>query len=556
MSVAKEFDVFLSYTSADEAFAKRIKAALQAQNLRVWLACYEIVAGDQFPSAIELALTASSAVALLISPESLVSGWVKEEYNSAIALSHTKGMTLRLIPVLLRNADLPPFLVSRQWVDFREESNFNKAVEALAAGIRGQPASRRLNVTRTCFISSEYPPIVYGGLGIHVDKLSRALAQHVQVDILLPDSGREEYLHGVKGVKPVSVNVSASYSDTASWRRFAEYVPPRVKSLASDKLPDIVHCHDWVTVLAGIKCKWLLGIPLVFHMHLPNRDPLCAYIENLGLISADLVTVNSQFMFVEITDRGLPVRRLQVVRNGVDTDLFHPAENWPADGGYILFAGRLVEQKGVEYLVRAFYYVREKFPDVRLKIAGDGEFREWLERLCENLTLSGHVEFLGRQRHEDLPALYQAARLVVVPSVFEPFGMVALEAFACRRPVAASRVGGLREIVRHNSSGFLAEPKDHLDLAQWLMTLLSDTDLRQRMGTTGLGCLAEEGYTWPAVAGKFAELYEEVKQTPPKLDRPGEANGLMYRIETVAPNSEKWEWREFLWELYKTGSAS
>jgi glycogen(starch) synthase len=509
-----------------------------------------------FPSAIELALAASSSVALVISPQSLASGWVREEYNSAIALSHQGGAkALRLIPVLLNTVDLPPFLASRQWVDFRDEVTYNRSIEALVAGVKGQRSARRLTVRRVCFISSEFPPIIYGGLGIHVDKLSAALSGNLSVDVILPDPGREEYRQTRQGVRPVSVSVRASYDDSSSWRRFADYVPPRIQNLAAENPPDIIHCHDWVTVLAGIKCKWQLGIPLIFHMHLPNRDPLCAYVENLGLISADLVTVNSQAMFVEVTDRALPITKLQVVRNGVDTDVFRPAENWPTDGNYILFVGRLVEQKGVEYLLRAFYYVRDKFPDVRLRIAGDGEVREWLERLCENLMLSSHVEFLGWLPYEDLPPLYQQARVVVVPSVFEPFGMVALEAFASKRPVLASRVGGLREIVQHNISGFLAEPKDHLDLAQWLMALLNDSDLRKQLGASGLTRLSDEGYTWPAVAEQFTELYEHVKQTLPKFDRPNAANLLMSQIEDVAPRNEKWEWQRFLWKLYDKGES-
>jgi len=555
MPGAKGFDVFLSFASVDRAFVRRLKDALESQGLRVWLDSDEIVPGDQFVSAIELGLKESSAVAFVVSPESAASGWVREEYNSAITLSRSSSKEIRLIPLLLRNADLPPFLAARQWVDFREESRFSDGVKSLIGGIRGQPSARRLTVQRVCFISSEYPPVIMGGLGIHVDKLSAALAKHVSMDVILPDPDRQQY-RPTTGVRPVSVSVSASYNESASWRRFAEYVPSRLVNLVGKNLPDVIHCHDWVTVLAGIKCKWQLNIPLLFHMHLPNRDPLCAYIENLGLISADLVTVNSEAMYVEIADRGLPIGRLQVVRNGVDTDLFRPAENWPADGGYILFVGRLVEQKGVEYLLRAYSYVRDKFPDVRLKIVGDGEFKDWLERLCENLMLSSHIEFLGWLQNDELPPLYKDARLVVVPSVFEPFGMVALEAFGCKRPVVASRVGGLKEIVQNNSSGFLAEPKDHLDLAQWLMTLLADSGMQHKMGEAGLARISQEGYTWPAVAEQFIELYEEMKRSPANLEPPKGADYLTSSIEDVATRGEKWDWRTFFYKLFEKGKAA
>lgn len=176
------------------------------------------------------------------------------------------------------------------------------------------------------------------------------------------------------------------------------------------------------------------------------------------------------------------------------------------DDGYLLYVGRLVEQKGVEYLLRALYYVREKFPDIRLKIAGEGPFRPWLERLSTNLLLSGQVEFLGWRTGQELARLYQRALVVAVPSIYEPFGMTALEAVACQRPVVASRIGGLKEIIQNKVTGFLAEPNDDLDLAQWLMTLLSNADLRNRMGEAGRASVSSKGYTWPRIA-------QQVRQT-------------------------------------------
>lgn len=520
--------------------------------MRTWLDDDEITAGDRFIGAIEGALEVSAVIVFLVSPQSIESGWVREEYDAALALSHNGSRDIRLIPVLLRDAELPPFLSSRKPVDFRSADSFASGVERLIAGIRAHSSSRRPKVNRVCFISSEYPPRVYGGLGIHVDKLTAALTEHLAVDVLLPEPGPKEYRQTKTRVTPVRVPVQATYDDLTSWLRFARNVPSRIER----EQHDIIHCHDWVTVLAGIKCKWSFGIPLVFHVHLPNRNPLCASIENLGLVAADLVTVNSEAVAVEIRDRKLPIRELTVVHNGVDTDLFRPAESWPADGGYVLFVGRLVEQKGVEYLLRAFPYVRDKFPDVRLKIVGDGEFRDWLEQLSKNLMVSSHVEFLGWLEQEDIASLYQAARVVVVPSVYEPFGMVALEAFSCKRPVVASRVGGLREIVIHDSAGFIAEPKDHLDLAQWLMTLLSDSELRQRMGEAGFARLSDEGYLWPAVAEHFIKLYERTVRESPRLDRPEEADGLIFDIQRFAPGGDKHGWKEFMMTIFNRRSQA
>ena len=132
---------------------------------------------------------------------------------------------------------------------------------------------------------------------------------------------------------------------------------------------DVIHCHDWVTVLAGVRCRWRHSIPLVFHMHLPIPSLLETAIENLGLSCADMVTVNSESMRVQLLHRSrvldFELAPVKVINNGVDLTIFHPREDWPADDGYILFAGHLEQHKGPEYLLRAFYYVQLEFPDIR-----------------------------------------------------------------------------------------------------------------------------------------------------------------------------------------------
>ena len=118
----KQFDVFLSYSSKDKTWVNRLKEALQKQGLKVWLDHDQIRPGDLFAGALEQGLEESKAVALIVSPESMESGWVEEEYSRALSLAKRKQQPLQLIPVILRDAELPGFLATRQWVDFREES--------------------------------------------------------------------------------------------------------------------------------------------------------------------------------------------------------------------------------------------------------------------------------------------------------------------------------------------------------------------------------------------------------------------------------------------------
>lgn len=247
------------------------------------------------------------------------------------------------------------------------------------------------------------------------------------------------------------------------WVQFAECaVHDAVAALPGAAL---VHSHDWATILAGIATSRRLKCPLVFNVHLPQRSPPHLTMENLGLLAADLVIVNSASVKSELLDRRLPLRRIEIVPNGVDVDCYRPAEDWPLHDGYILFAGRHVPQKGVEVLVRAFAVLLHRH-DCRLLLAGEGILKLYFLRLARDLGVADRVSILGWQTDEALVRLYQKAALVAVPSSYEPFGIVALEAMACARPLVASRTGGLMEIVEHGVDGYLVEPGDDLDLAR------------------------------------------------------------------------------------------
>jgi hypothetical protein len=266
----KLFDVFLSYNQTDESWVARLRSALADLGFRAFMARHDINAGEQFPAALERSLERSAAVAFVISPESISSKWVETEYNSALVLSNKNGTPI--IPLLLRTADLPAFLSSRQSVDFRDEAMFDAGVQKLLAALQH---IRR--VGKICFISSEYPPSIVGGLGIHVQELTAALAGHldVQVDVVLPKPmlGADEYQKTPGNVRTVTVPVDASYSDTASWCRFAKHAIHEITNWSASESPDVIHYHDWVTVLAGIKCRWGFGRPADFPRTPPKSLP-------------------------------------------------------------------------------------------------------------------------------------------------------------------------------------------------------------------------------------------------------------------------------------------
>ena len=367
---------------------------------------------------------------------------------------------------------------------------------------------------RVALFSSEYPPHVYGGLGTHVGEITAAMNGRAEFDLFVPAKG--DYATDAAPIRVREVPVAPAANNVELWLNYcdaalhlAEQNPPNV---------DVIHCHDWMTVLAGIKLRSVLGKPLVYNVHLPQAVDAYQGLEKLGLVSADLVLVNSAAVEREIRAHDLPIRRVDIVPNGVDLETFRPPEDWPNDDGYVLFVGRLVPQKGVTFLLQALSVVLQRCPDTRLIIAGDGELDLFLKRIARHLGIPHRVTFVDWKTGGDLVELYQRAKLVVVPSCYEPFGIVALEAMACGRPVIASRTGGLVEIVDDGVNGLLVEVGNYLQLAQRMVTLMQDDEQRRRIGQSARRRAAE--FAWQRVSERTLELYESVCGEQPELGPP------------------------------------
>lgn len=379
---------------------------------------------------------------------------------------------------------------------------------------------------RVAFVASEYPPHIHGGLGTVVGSLSAALgARSALVDVFVP--ARRGYQPAPAGVRLRPVSVTGAHTSAEYWLRFCE----RVSALCgrSAPAPDLVHCHDWMTALAGVALRSRLGVPMVLTVHLAQVSRINLALENLGLACANSVIVNSHGVAEEIASRGLALTRSVVFPNGVDLERFCSLPGSQA-GRMILFVGRLVQQKGVDVLLRAFAAVLRKCPGVRLVIAGDGYQRLYLERLSRHLGLPPNVEFVGWQTGPALTRLYQSAGMVVVPSTYEPFGLVALEAMACGRPVVASRTGGLAEVVTDGTIGYLVPPADHLSLAQRMAQLLLEPARAVAMGQAA----RQEAlrYSWEHVAELTHGLYHDTLDLHDR-DTPAAGHLLKVLIEMM-----------------------
>jgi glycosyltransferase involved in cell wall biosynthesis len=292
--------------------------------------------------------------------------------------------------------------------------------------------------------------------------------------------------------------------------------------------PDVVHANYWMSGLAALAAGRSLGLPVVqtFHAlgavkrrHLGSLDPspperIAA--ERRLASEVDAVAATSAAEVEELRGLGATPRRIAVVPCGVDTALFTPSGPTEARGTRprLVALGRLVDRKGIEDAVRALRLLSE----VELVVAGGSGGRHdpeatALRAFVRRERVAAQVDFRGPIAHERVPALLRSADAVVCVPWYEPFGMVALESAACGTPVVATAVGGLRETVVDGATGLLVPPRAPDRLAAAVRTLLSDEELRARMGRAAAARASL--YAWERVAAATVELYRAVVPSRP-----------------------------------------
>lgn len=274
--------------------------------------------------------------------------------------------------------------------------------------------------------------------------------------------------------------------------------------------PDLVHLNTLgPSVIFHLETSRRCSAPVLLTMHSPVMED-AARLDTLygrALRSAAWVNCNSHAVHADLCRRVPEMReRSSVTYYGMDAPALQPSAR-PREDPVILGFGRLVKDKGFDLAVRAFESVRRRVPRARLVLAGDGAARSELEQLVAALGLSDSVRFVGAMSPERIPALLDAASLVVVPSRWdEPFGLVALEAALMARPVVAARVGGLAEVVEPGRTGLLVEPENFLALADAMIALLVDPASADRMGATAR-TRARERFSWSHCVDEYERLY-------------------------------------------------
>jgi len=378
---------------------------------------------------------------------------------------------------------------------------------------------------KVLMLTREYPPHIYGGAGVVVDQLTRALSRRVAVEVRC--FGEREPAAGgiaVRGYTPWQ-RLGAGPDGP----RFAPALEALSVGLAMARDPvdaDVAHAHTWYAGMAGLLARTLHRIPLVVTLH--SLEPLrpwkadqlgtgyllSAWAERTAVETADRVIAVSEEMRADVLRHfALDPARVVVIHNGVDPDRFRRTERRDARERrglrepYILFEGRISEQKGIFHLLEA---ARGLPPEVQVVLcAASPDTPELEARLRQAVAAVPGARWIAEMVPVDeVVQLYSHAALFVCPSVYEPFGLINLEAMACEAPVVASAVGGIREVVVDGTTGLLVPPARPVDLAAAIRSLLDEPTRAQAMGRAGRRRV-EERFSWARVAERTEGVYAE-----------------------------------------------
>lgn len=402
---------------------------------------------------------------------------------------------------------------------------------------------------RIMFMTNEYPPNIYGGAGVHVEYLSKELAKLAQVEVR--SFQQQCFADG-------NLTVRGTKIDNGLFKGCPGPLVSPLRALATSLAfngqgieADIVHCHTWYTHFGGILAKLLYGTPLVITVH--SLEPLrpwkreqigrgyelSGWVEKTALEMADaVIAVSKSTRDDTMRLFEIEAERMHVIANGIDTDEYrHVDQPEVLDrfginraSPYVLFVGRMTRQKGLLYLLQAIDRID---PGVQVVLcAGESDtpaLQVELEGMVAELKVRrpGIIWIPEMVERATAIALYSHAAVFCCPSIYEPFGIINLEAMACGTPVVGSAVGGIPEVVVHGETGYLvdaglsdAPPHDPTDpggfvsrLAEAINRLALDADLSRQMGEAGRARVVEQ-FSWRSIANQTLALYKTLVNQP------------------------------------------
>ncbi len=404
---------------------------------------------------------------------------------------------------------------------------------------------------KTLILTNEYPPNIYGGAGVHVANLSRELSQLCQIEVrCFGDQELSQPNLKVRGYQ----NSTLHYSNPENHHRVFDALQRCLHFNTDQITAHIIHVHTWYTHWGGILAKLNYSIPLVVTVH--SLEPLrpwkkeqlgggyhfSSWVEKTCIEMADAVIAVSQDTQKDILRFfHVPESRIHVIPNGIDPEKYRPVQapelitplGIDPHKPFVLFVGRITRQKGILHLVNAIPFMKKDFQIVLC--AGSPDTREISEEMDAHVKQAkkSHPGVIWVKNLIDEKvkiALYSHAAVFCCPSVYEPFGIINLEAMACSTPVVASAVGGIKEVVEDKATGFLVpvkikddslfEPDNPAEfskgLAEKINQLMEQPSLRARFGEAGRQRVLEH-FTWKKVAQETLELYRTLRPDIPHV---------------------------------------
>jgi len=413
---------------------------------------------------------------------------------------------------------------------------------------------------RVLMLSWEYPPVVVGGLGRHVHALATHLVGlgHEVVVLCRHEAGTDAQTHPTsdtvhEGVRVVRVAEDPTHltfeKDLVAWTLAMGHGLIRAGLGLGSWRPDVVHAHDWLVTHPAIALADFHAVPLVATIHATEAgrhsgwlsQPLNQQIHSVEwwlANRADALITCSASMRAEVAHL-FEVTDTAVIHNGISPRGWRPSaatvraarERHSPDGApVVVYFGRLEWEKGVQDLLAALPRVRRAFPGTRLVVAGQGRQASALVAQSRKLRVRRSVDFAGHLPDRALVALLAAADVVVLPSRYEPFGIVALEAAAAGAPLVASTAGGLAELVVDGVTGLSVTPGDVEGIAEAVRKVLTDPPAAARRARAAKSRLTAE-FNWQGIAEQTAEVYRTAEiRDHPTLGRPKIATGNAFTV--------------------------
>jgi glycosyltransferase involved in cell wall biosynthesis len=390
---------------------------------------------------------------------------------------------------------------------------------------------------RVIMLSWEYPPRIIGGISPHVHELSQQLqSKGLEVHVVTKETPNapDEQIEA-SGVRVHRVHLAQKPNDFLHEIQLLNVATDlRVRKLLEDWRPGgeptLFHAHDWLSLDSARELKYEYKLPMIATIHATEKgrhggifNDTSRYIHDQEFwltYEAWRVIVCSEFMKKSVAESfEVPWDKLDVIYNGVDAEKFKfdwlPGEREKVrsrlalpEEKIVMFVGRFVREKGIQVLLNAATAILAKEPTTKFMIVGGGN-RERLEKFVDWAGLTGKVLFTGFLANRALHQLYRCADVAVFPSLYEPFGIVALEGMAAGAPVVASDAGGLPEIVQHDATGTLSFAGDPASLAWAVITVLRDPERAAKLNQNAQARLVKD-FDWSHLADQTIDVYNRV----------------------------------------------